>query len=182
MSRETNHWMAPKSPNNIVNTFFNTVHLLPKYLRFEHGGRQTCFLPRAPSDLGTPLHFCKGRAGCGVHGYSTRLSRWFDLLSAFGFLVKVVLKSFISALFSSTMSLLFERPGFEHWGVDSAAHCLKKASNWGGYIKIKPSKDALQVSQMTCLEQKGKIDELLLCQNAYVHLYPTFSCSLFVKC
>jgi len=28
---------APKSPNNIASTFFNTVHLLPKGLRLEHG-------------------------------------------------------------------------------------------------------------------------------------------------
>ena len=29
---------APKSPNNVTSTFLNTVHLLPKVLRFEHGG------------------------------------------------------------------------------------------------------------------------------------------------
>ena len=47
---------VPKSPNNVACTFFNTVHLLPKDLRFEHTwGRQTCFFPRAPSTLGTPL-------------------------------------------------------------------------------------------------------------------------------
>jgi len=28
---------APKSSNNVTSTFFNTVHLLPKGLRFEHG-------------------------------------------------------------------------------------------------------------------------------------------------
>jgi len=28
---------APKSPNNVTSTFFNTVHLLPKDLSFEHG-------------------------------------------------------------------------------------------------------------------------------------------------
>jgi len=28
---------APKSPNNVTCTFFNTLHLLPKKLRFEHG-------------------------------------------------------------------------------------------------------------------------------------------------
>ena len=28
---------APKSPNNFTSTFFNTVHLLPKDLRLEHG-------------------------------------------------------------------------------------------------------------------------------------------------
>ena len=34
---------APKSPNNVTNTFFNTLHLLPKDLRFKHGG--ACFFP-----------------------------------------------------------------------------------------------------------------------------------------
>jgi len=29
---------APKNPNNVASTFFNTVYLLPKDLRFEHGG------------------------------------------------------------------------------------------------------------------------------------------------
>jgi len=28
---------APKSPNNVAHTFFNTVHLLPKDLSFQHG-------------------------------------------------------------------------------------------------------------------------------------------------
>jgi len=46
---------APKSPNNVTNTFFNTAHLLPRDLRFEHGGHPTCFLPRAPSSLVTPM-------------------------------------------------------------------------------------------------------------------------------
>jgi len=27
---------APKSPNNVTSTFFNTVNLLPKELRFDH--------------------------------------------------------------------------------------------------------------------------------------------------
>ena len=29
---------APKTPNNVTITFFKTVHLLPKDIRFEHGG------------------------------------------------------------------------------------------------------------------------------------------------
>ena len=52
---------APKSPNNVTSIqyiwfwkTFNTVHLLPKDLTFEHG-RQTCFLPQAPSNLVAPL-------------------------------------------------------------------------------------------------------------------------------
>jgi len=37
---------ARKSPNNVTSTFFNTVHLLPEDLGFEHG---------APSNLVTTL-------------------------------------------------------------------------------------------------------------------------------
>jgi len=29
---------APKRPNNVTSTFFNTVHSLRKELSFEHGG------------------------------------------------------------------------------------------------------------------------------------------------
>ena len=36
---------VPKSPNNVTSTFFNTVHLLPKYLRFEHGGGKLASCP-----------------------------------------------------------------------------------------------------------------------------------------
>ena len=36
---------APKSPNTITSTFFNTVNLLPKELRFEHGGTKLVFCP-----------------------------------------------------------------------------------------------------------------------------------------
>jgi len=39
MDRALNHWgEAPKVPNNVTSTFFNTVHLLLQDLRFEHGG------------------------------------------------------------------------------------------------------------------------------------------------
>ena len=48
------YFRAPKSPNNVTNTFFNIMHLFPKDL-FRTWGRQTCFLPRAPSNLVTPL-------------------------------------------------------------------------------------------------------------------------------
>jgi len=30
--------VTPKNPNNVTRTFFNTVYLLPKDLRFENGG------------------------------------------------------------------------------------------------------------------------------------------------
>jgi len=43
-----------KRPNNVTSTFLNTVHLLPKDL-FGTWVRQTCFLPRAPSNLLVPL-------------------------------------------------------------------------------------------------------------------------------
>jgi len=36
---------SPKSPNNVTSTFFNTVHLLPKDLRFEHGGAKLAPCP-----------------------------------------------------------------------------------------------------------------------------------------
>jgi len=36
---------APKSPNTITSTFFNTVNLLPKELRFEHGGAKLASCP-----------------------------------------------------------------------------------------------------------------------------------------
>ena len=34
-----------RSPNNVPSTFFNTVHLLLKYLRFERGGAKLIFCP-----------------------------------------------------------------------------------------------------------------------------------------
>jgi len=46
-----------KSPNNVTSTLFNTVH----YFRKTSGtniGAQTSFLPRAPSNLVTPLIDC----------------------------------------------------------------------------------------------------------------------------
>ena len=36
---------APKFPNDITSIFFNTVHLLPKDLRFEHGGAKLVSCP-----------------------------------------------------------------------------------------------------------------------------------------
>jgi len=39
---------------HITSTFFNTVHLLPKRAQVGTWGQQTCFLPRAPSNLVTP--------------------------------------------------------------------------------------------------------------------------------
>jgi len=41
-----------KLANNVTSTFFNTVE---ERLQVATRGRQTCFLPRAPSNLVTPL-------------------------------------------------------------------------------------------------------------------------------
>jgi len=60
LPRAPNHYGAPKSPNHAKSTFFNTVHLLPQDLGFEHGGRQTCFLSRGSSNLVTPLTVAQG--------------------------------------------------------------------------------------------------------------------------
>ena len=43
--RETIHCGASKSLNNVASAFFNTVHLLPKDLRFEHGGAKLASCP-----------------------------------------------------------------------------------------------------------------------------------------
>ena len=43
-------WGTSKSSNNATSTFLNTVHLLPKNRRFEHGCAKL-----APSNLVTPL-------------------------------------------------------------------------------------------------------------------------------
>jgi len=47
MPREPNYWGgAPKSHKNVASTFFNAGPLLPKDLRFEHGGAKpdSCLL------------------------------------------------------------------------------------------------------------------------------------------
>jgi len=41
----SSHWGAPKSSKNIASTFFSTVHLLPKDLRFERGGANLVSYP-----------------------------------------------------------------------------------------------------------------------------------------
>jgi len=46
---------APKSSNNVTSTFFNTVHLLPKDLKFEHGGIK---LASCPGRCLTSLRLC----------------------------------------------------------------------------------------------------------------------------
>jgi len=36
---------AVKSPNSVTSIFFNTAHLLPKDLKFEHGGAKLVSCP-----------------------------------------------------------------------------------------------------------------------------------------
>jgi len=38
---------VPKSPNIVTSTFFNTVHLLPKDLKFEQGAPNLLLVPDA---------------------------------------------------------------------------------------------------------------------------------------
>ena len=47
---------TPKSPNNVISTFFNTLHLLPKDLRLEHRAPNLRLLAPSVSNLVTPLH------------------------------------------------------------------------------------------------------------------------------
>jgi len=47
---------APKSPNSVTSTFFNTVHLLPKNPRFEHGAANLLLAPGAIYPRYTPVN------------------------------------------------------------------------------------------------------------------------------
>ena len=47
-------WEVLKNLNNVTSTFFNTVHLLSKDLRFKHGAPNILLVP-TPSNLVTPL-------------------------------------------------------------------------------------------------------------------------------
>jgi len=53
-----NHCGGPKSHNNFISTSFNAVHLLPKDLRFEHGGAK---LASCPGRHLTSLRSCTSR-------------------------------------------------------------------------------------------------------------------------
>jgi len=46
---------APKSPNNVISTFFNTVNFIPKDLRFKYGGAK---LASCPGRRLTALRLC----------------------------------------------------------------------------------------------------------------------------
>jgi len=47
------HCGGAKRPNNVTSTFFNSVHLLQKDLRFEHGDTKLASCPGA--NLVTPV-------------------------------------------------------------------------------------------------------------------------------
>jgi len=53
-----NHCGGPKSYNNVISTSLNTVHLLPKDFRFEHGGANLVSCSRRRL---TSLHLCTSR-------------------------------------------------------------------------------------------------------------------------
>jgi len=52
---------APKRPNNVTSTFFNTVHMLRKDLRFEYGGAKLAYCPERHLTLLPPWHGAQNR-------------------------------------------------------------------------------------------------------------------------
>jgi len=50
MSQARNHWRAPKSHNNVASTSIQYIYS-QNTVKVRTRGRQTCFLPRAPSML-----------------------------------------------------------------------------------------------------------------------------------
>jgi len=58
MPRAPKHCGEPKSHNNVTSSFFKIVHLLPKDLRFEHGGAKHVSCPRRHL---TSLRSCTSR-------------------------------------------------------------------------------------------------------------------------
>jgi len=53
--RAANYCAGAKSSNNVMSTFFKTVHLVPKTSGWNMGW-QTWFMLQVPSNLVTPLH------------------------------------------------------------------------------------------------------------------------------
>jgi len=54
MGRRSTAWCV-KNPNNVASTFFTTIYLHPKDLRFEHGGTKLAFCPGRHLTLLRPL-------------------------------------------------------------------------------------------------------------------------------
>ena len=63
---------ALKRPNNVASTFFNTVYLLPKKNLGSNMG-QTCFLPQAPSNVGTLLGPRQSKSAAKVYPTENRM-------------------------------------------------------------------------------------------------------------
>ena len=51
-----NHCGGDENPNNVTNTFLNTVNLLPKEFMFEHGGAKLASCPGRHLTSLSPLH------------------------------------------------------------------------------------------------------------------------------
>ena len=68
---------APKSPNNVTSTFFNTVHLLPKDLKFEQGGAKRASCPGRCLTSLRPLY---GRVSCTCDEVWVSSPYWKSLL------------------------------------------------------------------------------------------------------
>ena len=64
---------APKSPNNVTSTFFNTVNLPSKELRFDHRGAKLRPWRRRFDQRGAEFVFCPGR-------HLTSLRPWWWLI------------------------------------------------------------------------------------------------------
>jgi len=65
---------APKSPNNVTSTFFNTVNLPSKELRIDHGGAKLRPWGRRFDQGGAEFVFCPGR-------HLTLLRPWLVVIS-----------------------------------------------------------------------------------------------------
>ena len=57
---------VPKGPNNATSTFFSTVHLLPKDLKFEHGGAKVASCPGGYLTRYAPVRSCVMHLRSGV--------------------------------------------------------------------------------------------------------------------
>ena len=85
-------WGAPKIPNNVTSAFFNTVHLLPKDLSFEHGSTKPAFCPRRHLTSLRPWSWLCKLAEDFRKWPSDNFSKWFFALFH-GILVSMVFVS-----------------------------------------------------------------------------------------
>jgi len=85
---------ASKKPNNVTGTFFKTIHLLPKDLRFEHGG--------------TELASCPGCHLISLRPWALRCGTHFDEIDQIGLKPALVEKRWLTAppsIMTSTLGL-----------------------------------------------------------------------------